>query len=34
MRTTIGFVNEPCEKNASEQASPRSWSIALCRYAR
>ena len=34
MRTTIGFWKLPFEKNESEQASPRSWSRALCTYAR
>jgi hypothetical protein len=31
MRTTIGVVNAPLEKKLVEQASPRSWSRALCR---
>src|SRR5689334_19565817 len=34
MRTTIGFWNWRFEKKDSEHASPRSWSSALCRYAR
>src|SRR5207253_1958266 len=34
MRTTRGFLYAPREKKAIDAASPRSWSSALCRYAR